>query len=391
MRETSYPFSPEVNLLIACARRDLDPTHEEQIRTLVDLGLDWQKVSYLVQVNGVLPLLCWHFNRMNLQDIPAWFSQQLNQKFKENTARNLYLTKELSELVIAFEKNHVPVIAFKGIVLSHSVYGNVSFRSFNDLDLYVRKTDLYQALEIITTRGYQNNIWEDRFRRNACLHYGGECEFVRPSRRDIVDLHWLITPPELQMMEFENQLWERSNTIEFAGCAVRMLSPPDLMMVLCLHGSKPVHGWCRLNWISDIAELSRLLTPSEWQTLLEQVADWHVENMINLGLYLADDLFNINLPTLVKEGISRNPKFSHLSRQIYERMFQGEAKIPGFTENALFYSRMSNTLGESLRYTIKRVFTPTYEDWESISLPLWLYYCYRPFRLAKKHLSSMAK
>jgi hypothetical protein len=128
------------------------------------------------------------------------------------------------------------------------------------------------------------------------------------------------------------------------------------------------------------------MSTRDWDYLFEQAAHWRVENMVNLGIYIADDLIGADLPAFVGELVCQNPKYSFLSEQIYARMFQGVGKQPGLIENALFYSRISTSLGESIKFTLRRLFTPTQEDWAAISLPLRLYYCYRLFRLVKKYL-----
>ena len=206
-----------------------------------------------------------------------------------------------------------------------------------------------------------------------------------------LDLHWGAVPRELDLSDFEAQLWERSTRMTFAGAEASILSLVDHILVLCLHGSKPVHGWERLSWICDVAELLRKLQESDWQSLADQAAALGEERMIYLGLYLAHDLLGADLPPEILQHIQSDPAIASLGNQVYDRIFGENEKHIGVVESALFYLRASTLLGEGLRHTMRRIFTPTLEDWGVISLPVPLYYFYRPWRLIKKHTREKEK
>src|SRR2546422_6923977 len=52
------------------------------------------------------------------------------------------------------------------------------------------------------------------------------------------------------------------------GRALPTLSPEDLVLALCAHGTH--HGWSRLEWIADVARLARAEAAVDWQTVLDR-------------------------------------------------------------------------------------------------------------------------
>ena len=78
---------------------------------------------------------------------------QLRDDFNDNSRRNLFLTRELLNLLTLFETHQIPAIPFKGPVLAASVYGNLALRQFSDLDLIIHKQHVAKARELLVSAG----------------------------------------------------------------------------------------------------------------------------------------------------------------------------------------------------------------------------------------------
>ena len=92
--------------------------------------------------------MCW-------DAVPQKIQLELTHFNKANAQKNLRLTGELLRLLDLFQQNAIPIAAFKGPVLAHSVYGHISLREFSDLDVIVHEADLSKAEDILIARGYQ--------------------------------------------------------------------------------------------------------------------------------------------------------------------------------------------------------------------------------------------
>ena len=81
--------------------------------------------------------------------------------------------------------------------------------------------------------------------------------------------------------------------------------PENLLIVLCVHGSK--HAWEQLKWICDIAELVRTHPDLQWEHMLASASDLRCRRMVLLGLSLARQWYEVDLPAPVLCMIASDP------------------------------------------------------------------------------------
>ena len=129
--------------------------------------------------------------------------------FNDNSRRNLFLTKELLNLLTLFETHQIAAIPFKGPVLAASVYKNLALRQFSDLDLIIHKQHVAKARELLISHGYRpqfdlNDSQETAFVRS----YPAQC-FERDDGKVVVDLHWTMTSRDFGFPLEPERLWEQ--------------------------------------------------------------------------------------------------------------------------------------------------------------------------------------
>ena len=127
----------ELELLLCCARTQVDQTTEEHIKELLQQGIDW---TYLIQISahhGIIPLLYQNLSTTYPELVPQPILSQMKDYCQSNIQHNLLLTQELFKLLTLFQKHKIPAIPFKGPVLAVSVYGNLALRPFCDLDILI--------------------------------------------------------------------------------------------------------------------------------------------------------------------------------------------------------------------------------------------------------------
>ena len=153
------------------------------------------------------------------------------------------------------------------------------------------------------------------------------------------------------------EVWARSTFVTLEGVDVPVLSDPDLLLFLTLHGAK--HRWSKARWVRDIAML---------------VEDMTEEDVAESGTYAR------------RLGVSR---------AFQEAMALGNQNddacghdVGGF-EEFVGHLRMLDHRRMRMRYLLKLAFVPTYDDWVWVRLPKgvrWLYPLLRPVRLFFKLL-----
>ncbi len=83
---------------------------------------------------------------------------------------------ELLGIADLFGEKHIRFATFKGVALAISLYGDISRREFNDIDLIVHEADLETAESCLRSRGYRAKSG-DRSYRNAFLAYQNQYIF----------------------------------------------------------------------------------------------------------------------------------------------------------------------------------------------------------------------
>ena len=108
---------------------------------------------------------------------------------------------------------------------------------------------------------------------------------------------------------------------------VKLPAPEDLLLALCIHGSK--HLWERLAWICDIAGLIESQQDLNWRQLIARARATGSERMLFMGLRLAVDLIGAQLPTEVETEIKADPVVTSLSGDVVRYLFTPELTPSG--------------------------------------------------------------
>jgi hypothetical protein len=313
--------------------------------------------------------------------VPHEAVSKLKLHYLENSARNTVLTAELCRLINLFADAGIETIPYKGPVLGIFAYGNLALRRFVDLDVIVKKTDVWKAREILLAEGYTAAKSLSPSQQELLLRTQHNLQFSRDNHRLIVELHWEVAPHLFASSVDADKLWQDLITIDVHGVSVKTFSAEDLLFSLCVHGSR--HLWERLSWICDIAELiarHRL----NWTSLLERAATADNERMFLLGLHLADKLLGAPLPDEVKQRCESDERLKSLAQNVVEHLFNGTTHVPATSREIFKYNiGVRKTLGARVRY-LAYMFQPTDSDLSVRSLPASLsfgYYLMRPFRL----------
>jgi hypothetical protein len=185
--------------------------------------------------------------------VPTFAQERLRAAYDRNAFRNLANAAELINVLKAFERENIPAMPFKGVVLGASVYRSLTTRPAGDLDLLVDYKYVPRAAAVLLERGYEFYP-ETQVRPDATsppLSRCGECHLERRADGMIIELRWGL---EFAERHFRRNLgmdwvWPRRQIALVAGAEVPNMSPEITLLVLCVHGSK--HVWGRLIWICE--------------------------------------------------------------------------------------------------------------------------------------------
>src|SRR5271169_1817343 len=117
----------------------MTPEAEFLLATLRDIGavapdsIDWQYLLLLAESHGVLPIFCKNYSG----ELPEAYIDS----FRRQWTSSVFLASELEYLQEEFNRRSLEVLPLKGPVLAETLYGSVSLRASDDLDLLVRSPD----------------------------------------------------------------------------------------------------------------------------------------------------------------------------------------------------------------------------------------------------------
>jgi hypothetical protein len=345
-------------LLLHCARARPDM---ESLRRLAAEEVDWTALVQQSVLHGLGPIVYWYLN----QACPDTAPEELRGRFRQNAGRNLLLTAELLRLLEIFEAASIPLVPFKGPALAWSLYETPALREMSDLDVLVRPRDADRAIGLLRSHGYrpQFSCVDTRF-----FVVSQEMPFDREDGQVTVDLHWGLLPRYFPLDA--SVFFERLAPVPIAGRQVPTFCPKDLLLFLCVHGSK--HGWTSLAWLCDVARLIDRHAVN-WDDVLTRAQANHVSRCLSLGLTLARDLLGAAVPELRRETLAASAR---------EQLMNGSSDV-----SVRFRLALLERLTDKVRFW-RGVFAPTSTDFESLHIPASLfpvYYLAKPLRLAVKH------
>jgi hypothetical protein len=375
---------PENELLLLCARARGGADAAGRIGELARAGIDWEFLYRLAQRHAVLPLLYRGLEANAPGAAPPEFRQRLRGKFRENATRNTLLAGELLGIARLFESEGVPVLAYKGPALAVQAYGDLSLRRFIDLDIIVRRRDVGRAGALLRSLGFSKPEGLTESQEEFLLRRQHNLAFTRDAGRLIVELHWEVAPAPFADVPLGVRAWERAVSVPLFGGEVRSLSPEDLLLALCVHGTK--HLWERLAWVCDVAALLDSQASLDWPFILRQAHDSRVERMLYVGLHLARGLLGAHVPDDVRPT-DADSVVAGLTAEVTRGLFEEAGYEPAsLVRSVKFNMRARRRLRDRAKY-LRFILTPTDGDLTAVRLPSrmsFVYYLLRPVRLVLK-------
>ncbi len=384
-RTLKIELRPELELIVCCARTRLDPIHRDRIRELLAGRLNWTDII-ATSIQHTLESLVFE----NVTGAGGDLLQPIERAMLHAPARDtgisgLALLNEMILLYELFEAERIPVIPYKGPLLSWLAYHSLTRRRCVDLDFAVPQRFIPQTTSLMQVAGYRPEFDLREAHDGQKAHAPGQYAFFSNVRDMSVELHTERTlryfPVPLDFAEMEH----RRITVDLAGRKLHTFSIEDTLVMLCVHGAK--HFWERLGWIADIAELIQA-QPVVWPQALRIAKELKSTRLLLLGLYLAHGLLAAPLPSSILEQAQQDSNVRWLANQVCNQLAGKSDPSTGVLPRAAFRLRSGDKIGNGIRHMLRLATSPTETDRQSIRLPRVLapfYALVRPWRLLREY------
>ncbi len=371
---------PVVSTLLWAVRETVAPGRSAPRFAAIDAET-WSRILRASVDHNLLPLL--DRALAGRDDVPALIREDLARGAAQNQRHNLHLTAELLAVIRRLDRAGIRAVAWKGPLLAQRAYGDVSLRSFFDLDVLVTRVDLPRARDLLLAEGFRPEKPMTARQQETYIDHQGELELVRETDGLWLELHWAVVPNYYAGARTAGDPWARLVRLALLRSSVLALAVEDDLEALCVHGSK--HRWDRLLWITDIAMLARAEPGLDWDGLLSRARANGTLRMVRLGLLLARSMAGGPIPARVLRKARGDRGAMTLHAEVSRALFAPRA---GRLDAFLFHARMLERGRDRARYALSALFTPSGADWGGATLPPALFPLYsvaRPFRLAVKY------
>jgi hypothetical protein len=373
----------ETLLLLDCARATIEPETADRIRARVAAGLNWDRLVALAQRHGLAPLLYTHLSQVCDAQVPAGTLAFLQDYARKNTAFVVLLTGDLVRLLKVLEANGITAVPYKGPAIALKLYGNVARRQFADLDILVRRRDVWEASRVIEAEGFEPLVPIPSAMRGRLLSHAYVRMFHRESSRTLVELHWDIAEPYWAVRFDADAMWRRLEPMSLPGVTAYVPCAEDLLLLLCVHAVR--HGSDKLEGISSIAALLRGTPDLDWDRIWRHAAEMHCQRILAFGLLLAGGLFDVPLPPQAA-AVSRSRTLLAMARTTVRELVADEPPARTWRRQVSFQMRLKDSRADQARYCT-RMLTSSPDDWATLRLPESLSFVYplvRVVRLTRK-------
>jgi hypothetical protein len=372
-------FCPEQVLLLAACRSGGDPDALRSVQTLVGQSTDWSYLVSLAKSHAVLPLLAQGLKSLNHSTVPRDIQASLETFCAEQRKRNLLLTAELVRILAALQNRGIVAMPFKGPLLGQMVYRDLGLRSFADLDFLIQDKDISPCMEALAELGYPEGATLTKAQSESRWRKNGQRLLTRKDGLVAIEPHVRLAPATLGLRIDYSGIWSRAITADLGGTKVLSLAPEDLLMMLCVHGSKD--QWSQLSWICDVAQTMHAFSALDWNGLLDRARSQRCLRIVLLGLLLANRFRGDPLPGAVAAIVSSDHVVSELADSVERTIFATNHLVPSIWKVSRFRIEMHDGFRGRLSYVTRTIVTPGSHHAGLISLPRPLYFAYYPIKL----------
>ena len=373
---------------------------------------DWRTFAETCDTHQLAPFIHCRLQQLTKTAIPPELSEYLRARFHQSCANNYRLATQLVSLTSLLESEGVSVLSFKGPSLAMAVYGGLSLRQCNDLDLVIRKDQLLQGAHLMKGWGFQATPTPARpqIRPYFCrpdnprhVERGKEIEFRSPDGTFYVDLHWQLGDRFWRCFAPDvEKLWDRAARQDLPQGSVSTPCREDLFLALCAHGTR--HRWLCLKWLLDVAELLRKAGTLDWSRI-EEMARIRpgAGAAANVAVILARDLLEVPIPPELERILPATGRTLALATAVREELLlrgqtSGDEHTTLLALEGRSLARWNYRTVRILRYPESLFRQIIIEvgpnDRRLIRLPQkfqFLYHVIRPVRLVVTHCQRVAR
>ena len=353
-------MKPEKQLLCYCLRAAFGKTVADDIKEVLSFDINWNSLLERAQKEKIAPLLYVHIQNQSLPlKMPSVSLARLKEIYYTSSTKNILLFEQLKTILESLQKAKIKTIVLKGAFLAEHIYENIALRPMSDVDILIKKQDLFQANDVLQSLDYITPPYYEAFahkKNPTCLN-----TIMYTSRNPFnvdVHLHWHLVnatqPLGGLINRFDMQrIWDRMFPIKVGGADTFTLLPEHLIIYLAHHNFK--HFFSQLIYLLDMVKVLEYYQDNiNWEFLTEEARRFGLLFTLYCALHFVSEFLHCPIPEISRVKLET----MSLSQKIIFRTIRRDARHDKLFNFAALL--MTQGARNKLRF-ISRMFFPPQE------------------------------
>jgi len=330
----SANLTSEESFLWACARQWRQPAMPALSPTL-----NWETVVTIALQNRMQTLLQQTLSQLQIA-LPANAQKRLNEGMALFAERVKSQSASLLDYLQLAQNAGISTIVMKGLSISVNVYGEIGMRPGFDIDILVRRDQVYNCIALMEKQMGFGRFWpgylQDSYYDRHHLHH----ERSDAERVTWYEIHWAFDHPLTLFTIDYDAILERAVPGQLLGAPVWEFDLADMILGLVVHLVKHavylpavldnpqlpriILADGKLMYFLDVAELIKCRHAGlDWQTLINRAKEWGTAGQLGAVLHVCQQLYHAPIPDWVLAALPIPPS-GPLTQQLMNAMVKGE-------------------------------------------------------------------
>ncbi len=386
IKDTDDRYSAEMLFVVLVCRIYFHKASPEEFSEfLYHHKINWKQVGRIIKVHQVRPLV-FKVLSTNPAKIDEGFLEELKNKCFRIASGNLHKLEVQNRLYQLIKTKGIPVLPYKGVILSHMLFGDFISRETSDIDLLIESEHFSQVMMLLIEEGYTTQYYNPDFEEQI-LKTSNELTFtrVRDGVQTKIEIHWELTNRMMDIPLPIGDIFKQKMTINLRGQETETIdNEMYLLMLMAHHGGNDV--WRVLRHCLDISLfVEKYGKDIDWVRFHVLTQKYRIRKTTEIGFYICHQLFGTKIPELFK---GEYPKAQMLIDNLLT--YPPINRIKFTRENLKQHLFLRDSIWDKIRLIgsyIKTGFVPNIHDMEAVKVSkncFFLYYFIKPYRLVFK-------
>lgn len=290
---------PEFRLLISLTHPNFESKQLQVEQTIADPDFNWMQFVSLVEWHRVTPQVYRHLQNFHTL-LPDWVVDSIYKSAQYCQRQSLQQSAWLIKITRLLDAHQIRFISFKGVLLAKLLYDDFTRRQAKDIDILIAKDDLSQVEDLLVRQCGFKRMLPSLNASSSEFVFFDRCikdrVYIHDQDNTMIELHWRFFNEQSILGVPFSDLIEQSDMLAFHQQKIAILGREHLWLYQTMHCCYA--GWCRLHWITDIADMLVQLEV-DWSELIKQSKTYSCENSLLIGILMAAQVYRLPVPDAI--------------------------------------------------------------------------------------------